>query len=125
MSMTGQGAKTGKQKRHWRQGSCHCGAVTFEVETPDEVELVDCNCSICTKSGYLHLIVPKARFRLLSGGDKLTTYVFNKYGIALPRTSREQARSGPAVSLSIILSLSDDFSCKNDPVIRRLLAPNV
>jgi hypothetical protein len=67
-----------KQKRpNWKKGGCHCGAVTFEVQAPDEVELVDCNCSMCTKTGYLHLIVPKSRFRLLSGEDKLTTYTFN------------------------------------------------
>jgi hypothetical protein len=51
--------------------------VRFEVQTPDEIELVDCNCSICTKTGYLHLIVPKARFKLVKGKTKLTTYTFN------------------------------------------------
>ena len=66
-----------KVKMHWRKGGCHCGAVTFEVHVPDEVELVDCNCSMCTKTGYLHLIVPKARFRILTGEKKLTTYTFN------------------------------------------------
>jgi hypothetical protein len=58
-------------------GSCHCGAVRFEVEAPDEIEAEDCNCSICRKSGYLHLIVPRSRFRLLGGEDALTTYTFN------------------------------------------------
>lgn len=59
------------------QGSCHCGAVTFEVEAPEQVEVEDCNCSICAKSGFLHLIVPKGNFRLLSGTDTLQTYTFN------------------------------------------------
>ena len=59
------------------QGSCHCGAVRFEVEAPEEVEVEACNCSICTKSGFLHLIVPLASFRLLSGQDQLSTYTFN------------------------------------------------
>ena len=58
-------------------GSCHCGAITFEVEAPESVELERCNCSICTKSGYLHLIVPGSRFRLLSGREAITTYRFN------------------------------------------------
>lgn len=44
---------------------------------PPELELLDCNCSICAKSGYLHLIVPKERFRLLSGAGQLTDYRFN------------------------------------------------
>jgi hypothetical protein len=61
---------------HYR-GSCHCGAVTFSVEAPDSVEVEQCNCSICTKSGFLHLIAPQSRFELLSGEDELTTYTFN------------------------------------------------
>ena len=61
----------------WHKGGCHCGAVTFEVLAPPEVEIADCNCSICSKSGFLHLIVPKDRFRLITGEDKLTTYEFN------------------------------------------------
>jgi hypothetical protein len=59
------------------QGSCHCGAITFEVEAPETLELERCNCSICTKSGFLHLIVPRSRFHLLSGEDRITTYRFN------------------------------------------------
>lgn len=58
-------------------GSCHCKAVTFSVECADEIEVEDCNCSICSKAGFLHLIVPKAKFTLLSGEDSLTTYTFN------------------------------------------------
>jgi len=58
-------------------GACHCGAVAFEVEAPDPLRVQDCNCSICTKAGFLHLIVPKARFRLLRGEADLTTYTFN------------------------------------------------
>ena len=64
-------------KLRTRKGGCHCGAVRFEVQTPDEIELVDCNCSMCAKTGYLHLIVPKARFKLTKGNTKLTTYTFN------------------------------------------------
>ncbi|MGV8997787.1 MAG: GFA family protein [Parvibaculaceae bacterium] len=59
------------------QGRCHCGAVQFEVETPHDVVVDDCNCSICAKTGFLHLIVPASRFRILSGGDHLITYTFN------------------------------------------------
>lgn len=58
-------------------GGCHCGRVRFEVTAPAQLHVSDCNCSICGKSGYLHLIVPKARFRLVSGGEFLTTYQFN------------------------------------------------
>lgn len=58
-------------------GSCHCGAVQFEVEAPEVVECQDCNCSICSKSGFLHLIVPKSKFKLLRGENRLTTYTFD------------------------------------------------
>ena len=62
-------------------GSCHCKAITFEVEAPEVIEADRCNCSICKKSGYLHLIVPISRFKLISGESKLATYTFNT-GIA-------------------------------------------
>jgi len=57
------------------QGGCHCGAVRFEVIVLDH-EAVECNCSMCTKKGILHLIVPPERFRLLSGEDSVATYTF-------------------------------------------------
>ena len=59
------------------RGGCHCGRVRFEVDAPAQLEVSECNCSMCSKSGYLHLIVPAARFRLLQGEDSLTTYTFN------------------------------------------------
>jgi len=59
------------------RGGCHCGKVRFEVDAPAELEVQLCNCSICAMTAYLHLIVPKARFRLLEGSDELTTYTFN------------------------------------------------
>jgi hypothetical protein len=58
-------------------GGCHCGRVRFEVDAPRVLDVTECNCSICSKSGYLHLIVPKTRFRLLSGEGLLTSYQFN------------------------------------------------
>jgi hypothetical protein len=58
-------------------GSCHCKAVTFAIEAPAHLEVDDCNCSICHKAGFLHLILPLSKFQLLSGADKLTTYTFN------------------------------------------------
>ncbi|MGB3204062.1 MAG: GFA family protein [Crinalium sp.] len=62
------------------EGGCHCGAVRFRVIV-DKHEATDCNCSICTKKGFLHLIVQRDRFTLLQGDDALTTYTFNT-GIA-------------------------------------------
>lgn len=60
-------------------GGCHCGRVRFEVIAPAKLEVAECNCSICNKSGYLHLIVPAARFQLISGSESLTTYSFNTH----------------------------------------------
>jgi hypothetical protein len=57
-------------------GSCHCGAVAFEVT--GTIDLLDeCNCSICTKKAYLHWIVPREAFRLLTPAENLATYSFN------------------------------------------------
>ena len=58
-------------------GGCHCGRVRFEVDAPAEIVVNECNCSMCGKLGYLHLVVPKSRFRLLRGAEHLTTYTFN------------------------------------------------
>jgi len=58
-------------------GSCHCGAVRYEVEAPAAIACQDCNCSICSKSGFLHLIVPASKFKLLEGEDNLATYRFD------------------------------------------------
>lgn len=58
-------------------GGCHCGAVRFAIAVPSaHVELLDCNCSMCARTGYLHLIVPHGDFTLLSGGDALVSYRF-------------------------------------------------
>ena len=59
------------------KGGCHCGRVRFEVVAPARFSVTDCNCSICAKTGYLHLIVPKSQFRLVSGSEVLTEYTFN------------------------------------------------
>jgi len=58
------------------QGSCHCKAITFEIEAPENIDADYCNCSICKKSGFLHLILPLRKFKLHSGEDFITTYTF-------------------------------------------------
>ena len=59
------------------EGGCHCGKVRFRVELDLSAPVLDCNCSICTKKGFLHIIVTKDKFELLSGADALSTYTFN------------------------------------------------
>lgn len=63
--------------RSRKQGGCHCGAVRWEAETDDDVVVDACNCSICAMTGFLHLIVPASRFRLLTDAGVLATYTFN------------------------------------------------
>jgi hypothetical protein len=58
-------------------GGCHCRRVRFEVDAPAKITVQDCNCSLCSASGFLHLIVPRSRFRLMSGQDSLSEYTFN------------------------------------------------
>ncbi|MDN3638860.1 GFA family protein [Simiduia curdlanivorans] len=57
--------------------SCHCGAVRAEALLPDSIQAQDCNCSMCNKLGFIHVIVPAERFSLLQGKDDITTYTFN------------------------------------------------
>ena len=58
------------------EGGCHCGRVRFEV-TAELEKIIDCNCSICTKKGFLHLMIDPEQFRLLSAPDAVTLYQFN------------------------------------------------
>jgi hypothetical protein len=58
------------------EGGCHCGRVRFRV-SGDLLATTECNCSMCTKKGFIHLIVGTDDFELTAGGDQLTTYRFN------------------------------------------------
>jgi hypothetical protein len=59
-------------------GGCHCGAVRFAIEI-DTFDVLDCNCSMCTKKGILHLIVPEPAFEITAGADSLETYTFGTH----------------------------------------------
>ena len=58
------------------EGGCHCGRVRFRV-TASLGGVTYCNCSMCAKKGFWHLIVPPESFELVRGKDDLTTYTFN------------------------------------------------
>lgn len=62
-------------------GSCHCGRIAFEVEG-ELTEAKECNCSHCSRKGYLLWFVPRERLRLKTPEDALSTYYFNKHVIA-------------------------------------------
>lgn len=63
------------------KGGCHCGQVRFEVQGNADVMADQCNCSICRMGGFLHMLVEKKAFKLVSGEDVLSCYQFNS-GIA-------------------------------------------
>lgn len=63
------------------EGSCHCGAVTYEVEDEIPGSAMSCNCSHCRRKGFLLSFVPIERFRLTSGAGGLKSYRFNKHHI--------------------------------------------
>jgi hypothetical protein len=59
------------------KGGCHCGAVRFTAQMPNPpVPALDCNCSICRMTGFIHIMVPHAKLVLDSGEDALTSYRF-------------------------------------------------
>lgn len=62
------------------KGSCHCGQIKFEVEgTFDSV--VECNCSHCSRKGYLLWFLPRSHLKLAVPEENLATYTFNKHVI--------------------------------------------
>jgi hypothetical protein len=64
-----------------QKGSCHCGRIAFEVEgTPKQV--IECNCSHCSRKGYLLWFVPRENLRLTTPEHELATYLFNKKATA-------------------------------------------
>ncbi len=67
-----------KKEARIYSGGCHCGSVRFQVEVK-EYKATECNCSICTKKGFLHLIVSPEQFLLLSDNESLTNYTFNTH----------------------------------------------
>ena len=60
----------------WFHGACHCDRVQFRVR-PQSSVAYECNCSICTKKGFLHVLVGAENFVLSSGSESLLTYTFN------------------------------------------------
>ena len=72
---------TSKEHMVFHQGGCHCGKVRFELKAPKFLNISECNCSICKKSGILHYVVRKEHFNLLKGDEVLTKYIFGT-GIA-------------------------------------------
>ena len=60
------------------QGGCHCGKIRFEIII-NQLKAISCNCSICRKKGFLHMIIPPENFKLLQGDELIRTYTFNTH----------------------------------------------
>ncbi len=59
--------------------SCHCKAIQLELDAELPLKAIQCNCSMCEKSGLLHVVTPASKFRVISGEDNLSCYTFNSH----------------------------------------------
>ena len=57
-------------------GQCHCGEVQFRA-VARKAQALECNCSICSMSGFVHIIVGAKDFELIQGDSALSCYRFN------------------------------------------------
>lgn len=96
------------------KGGCHCGAVRFEVEADTPLQVDRCNCSMCQLSDFLHLIVPEAKFTLLSDPSCLTVYRFNT-GIAQHSFCKTCGIKSFYVPRSNPDGISVNANCLDDP----------
>ena len=99
------------------RGGCHCGAVRYEFEAEAELVVSECNCSVCSKSGFLGVIVPRERFRLRSGEADLTEYTFNT-GTARHRFCRHCGVKSFYVPRSHSDGVSVNYRCIDEDTVR-------
>ena len=104
-------------------GSCHCGAVRYQVELDLEQPAIQCNCSMCARSGTLLAFVPEAKFSLAQGEDQLTDYQFHKHVIhhvfcktcGIKPFARGTMPHGPMVAINV--RCLDGFDVAATPVM--------
>jgi hypothetical protein len=111
-------------------GSCHCGRVAFEVQGELD-EAIECNCSHCSRKGYLLWFVPREQLTFRSGESELSTYLFNKQAIRhhfCPNCGCAPLELGSAPSGQVVASVNvrclegvDLASVKRVPVEGRSL----
>ena len=109
------GANESAMIRH--RGGCHCGDIRFEVDAPADLELHDCNCTICSMTGFLHLIVPKTHFRLIEGEGRLEEYRFNT-GVARHLFCRRCGVKSFYIPRSNPDGVSVNFRCLDQRTVR-------
>jgi len=81
------------------KGSCHCGRIAFEVDG-DIAQVIECNCSICSRRGSLLWFVPRTQLRLATPESDLATYTF--------RTGRIRHHFCPTCGCAPFASGSDE-----------------
>jgi len=89
-------------------GGCQCGRVRYEVQLDLGAPVTSCNCSMCGRSGTLLTFVPAGQFKLLSGEDSLTDYLFNRHAIhhlfcnvcGIKSFARGMGKDGPTVAIN-------------------------
>ena len=101
------------------RGSCHCGKVHYEFEAEPDLVVTECNCSVCGKSGYLGVILPKERFRLLSDKADLSEYRFNT-GTARHRFCRHCGVKSFYIPRSHPDGVSVNFRCIDSGTVQRV-----
>ena len=101
------------------RGSCHCGKVHYEFEAEPDLVVTECNCSVCGKSGYLGVILPKERFRLLSDEADLSEYRFNT-GTARHRFCRHCGVKSFYIPRSHPDGVSVNFRCIDSGTVQRV-----
>lgn len=62
----------------WYEGNCHCAAIRFRAKLPplETLQIMNCNCSICIKNGYLNVYPKRKDVEIQSGEDILKSYYF-------------------------------------------------
>jgi hypothetical protein len=66
------------------EGSCHCGAIRFEVETPPAT-VTECNCSVCRRTGVLWAYYSPGQVRFVAGDNATDVYIWGDRSLRLHR----------------------------------------
>jgi hypothetical protein len=107
-----------------QHGSCHCGAVRYQVEIDPDAPAITCNCSMCGRSGTLLQFVPESAFKLLQGDASLSVYKFNAKVIdhvfcktcGIKPFARGTGQNGPTIAINVrCLEGIDTFSIATQP----------
>ena len=74
------GASDPKEEKVWYEANCHCGSVKYKIKLPNlnTHQVNSCNCSICTKNGYMLVYPAPSEVVWHTGYDLLKDYRFGR-----------------------------------------------